>query len=84
MNTGIRATTHTANKQDTFVIVSSSNLSEEESLSKAAPAWTWIKEGATTPKKVPQKNAPMDTFKWGEPRLTTQLGGKGDILKTIM
>lgn len=39
----------TANRQAAFVKVSNSNLSDEESLSKAAPACTCIKEGGATP-----------------------------------
>jgi hypothetical protein len=32
--------------------VTNSNSSENDNLSKAAPAYTWINEGGATPKKV--------------------------------
>lgn len=83
-NTGINATMATVNKHSTLIGVNNSNLSDEDKRSKAAPACTCIKEGGATPTNVPQKKAPIGTPKWGEPRFTVQLGGKGDILNTIM
>lgn len=83
-NTGIKATIATANKHRTLIGVNSSSLSEEDKRSSAAPAWICMNEGAATPTNVPQKKLPNGTPKCGEPRLTVQLGGKGDILKTIM